>query len=434
MGKKKRNGSPTVMAFYHQDGFVPAWKQASRFAGEDGRIATMPDVVNARIRTEPKNPLSLIDSKSPSPWDTYFTTTTAEYMGRSRGGVKILIVAHGIGPMATLDGICKAYSYEYKDKKRNRHGGRISQKEFRDLENGKYGEVTIVDLDALLKRYEYPFLSILAVEQALSEPLLLARLGPRAVEYIRRHEDIARRWHKEQSEIDSSNPFIIRMGGAANCSYKYYQLEDGLAFAHLISAGGLTHVCHDGKESLVADIDCNEWWNGVRLVGIRSGNEVIDMHPGVRDISGLIHRNWQSLMVPIPQPSPVGFRALMKVGNVWFTQYSKQGARMDTAEPEFLVSSIEPVGDPVDFVTTIGGYHRFFKYDIKEVQSIAPPEANAYETLGDVDMISNNENPTHHRVSIQFYKVDVDNTQRLIRDEELRNDYDHLMNLLLRES
>ena len=117
---------PNAMAFYHRDGLTAAWQQAMMFAEKDGRIATMPDIVAARLQAKP----------SASVWDKYYTTLTAEYVGYSRGGNLVLVVAHGIGPMATLEGIQKAYSWQYNDKSRNRRGGRITEKEFLDLVDG----------------------------------------------------------------------------------------------------------------------------------------------------------------------------------------------------------------------------------------------------------------------------------------------------------
>lgn len=451
MSSKTEVRSVPAMAFYHQDGLVPAWKQATRFAGEGGRIAILPDIIESRMATEPGS----------VPWERYFTTATAEYMGRSRGGSQILIVAHGVGPMATLDGICKAYSHEYKDKSRNNRGGRISQKEFLDLESGKYGEVHVVDLEAVFGRYEYAFLSILRVSQAMREPLLKARFGPKAEAYIERHARFAREWHREQAGVDPDNkynlpnhgqfldrrralhiqmmradsdPYIIQMGDAANCCYKYHKPEDGMAVAHLISTSGLMNMHHEGNESLVNDVDCHEWWNGVRLASVRAGAVVTDIHRGVDSVSDLIHKNWRLLMKPVSPPARIGFRALVKVGREWFTQYPKQGARMDTYEPEFHVTSLEKVGKPTEFVTTIGGYHGFFKYDIKEVRAIAPKGANAYTVVGDPEIVSHKGNPEHHRASVQFYRVEVDATQRLVREDDLCNDYDTLMSLLTRES
>lgn len=101
-----------AMAFYHQDGLPAAWKQAMKFAGKGGRLATMPDIIASRLETNPGE----------MPWETYFTTLTAEYLGFSKQGNRILIVAHGVGPMSTLEGVQKAYSWEYTDKERDRRG------------------------------------------------------------------------------------------------------------------------------------------------------------------------------------------------------------------------------------------------------------------------------------------------------------------------
>jgi len=238
-----------AMGFYHEDGYVAAFKQASRFAGRKGTIGTMPDVTDSRLATKPGD----------LPWEAYYTTLSAEFLGKSKGGTQILIVAHGIGPMATLDGVLKAYSYHFNDKERNRRGGRISQKEFLELESGKYGDVGIVEFQPILKRYQYPFLEVLTLRQALDEPLLAARLGPRCKEYLERHAGFAREWHSVQmllhrenkyglsnwkehmkdrrtqhflGSVPDSNPYIIEMGYPSNCSYTNHPPEDGLALAH----------------------------------------------------------------------------------------------------------------------------------------------------------------------------------------------------------
>ncbi len=190
------------MAFYHADGFVPAYKQAIQFAGKDGRIATMPDVVDARLAS----------GVNDEPWKRYYTTVSAEYFGYSRGGVRILIVAHGVGPMATLEGIQQAYSFQFKDKSRNKRGGRITNEQFHDLEDGKHGEVQIVEFDPIISRYRYPFLEHLTLEDALVEPLLKARLGSRAEEYLMHHAGMATLVHLEKHGKLIPNPYILEMG------------------------------------------------------------------------------------------------------------------------------------------------------------------------------------------------------------------------------
>ena len=174
-----------AMAFFHQDGLPAAWKQAMKFAGKDGRLATMPDIIATRLESKPGDPA----------WEMYYTTLTAEYLGLSKAGRKILIVAHGIGPMSTMDGAIKAYRYEFKDPERRHNGGRISQEEFWELESGKFGEVNIIDFDKYCKRYQYPFISHLRLSEAIDDEVVKARFGPQALHYLQAHAEHARAWH-----------------------------------------------------------------------------------------------------------------------------------------------------------------------------------------------------------------------------------------------
>ena len=447
-----------AMAFYHQDGLPASWLQAMKFAGKDGCCATMPDIVSARLASKPGE----------FPWETYFTTTTAEYFGVGKGGNLILIVAHGVGPMSTLDGIRKAYSWQYKDKSRNRRGGRITHQEFLDLEAGKFGKVSVIDVVTYCKRYEYPFIETLRASEALTDPLLKARLGPDTEKYIRAHTEHARAWHREragfrpendlqfpeadfQRSLDrrerqnlesgkaDSDPRIITLDGASNCSYgcpKYgfRKIEEGYALAHLISTGGLVNLQHQQGECLVNDVGCHEWGNGVRLVGIKvSGDTCNGLHCGP-DADKLLRKHWPDLLRWTDSVEDVGFRALMKVGEQWFTQYLKQGDCMDQCEPEYVVTFCEEVGTPVLFRTTVGGYHGFFKYGIKEVEAIAPPGANAYDFVTEPECEWHGGNPTHHTVMVQFYRITADPTKRLVRVDQLVHDFDTLMALVEKEA
>jgi len=435
---ENKNGLPKAMAFYHSEGFVPAWKQASRFIGKDGRMATMPDIITARLGTKPGD----------DPWETYYTTLTAEYYGISKSGKLILIVAHGIGPMSTLEGIQKAYSWEYKDKNRDHRGGRIAQQEFLDLEAGKFGEVSIIDYESYCRRYEYPFIQTLRASEAITDPVLKARFGPQTEQYVLAHASYAREWHREQAEInpnrqsqhlrdgaEKSDPYIIQLHDAANCSYLGSNCrlpEKGFAIAHLISTGRLVHLCHEGNESLTLDVSCHEWWNGVRLLGIQAGgNTKTGIHSGP-DAYNLLRKHWRKLLRPVSAPdvAPIGFRALVQIDKQWFTQYPKQGESMNTWEPEHVVTSMEKVGEPILFRTTVGGYHGFFKFGVNEVEAIAPPNANAYYFVSEPQNEWHGGNPTHQTAMVQFYRIAADTSKKLLREQELRNDYDTLMSLL----
>lgn len=433
---KNRTGEKGVahaMAFYHEDGLTVAWQQAAKFADKDGRMATMPDIVQARLKTKPGE----------TPWETYYTTLTAEYLGLSRKGNQILIVAHGIGPMSTLSGIQKTYSWEYKDKSRIRRGGRILQQEFWDLEDGKFGEVNIVDFNSYCRRYDFPFLQVLRSSEAMTDPVLKARLGSRSEQYVQCHTAHARAWHREQPlhpghvecEADGSDPFILRIEGAANCCYTFGPrrghriIEEGYAVAHLISTGRLCHLMHNSHGSLVLDVGCHEWGNGTRIVGIQSvGGVDLNLQNGPRAYD-LLRKHWKKLLLPVPWV-PIGFRALMKIDEQWFTQYPKTGEGMDTWEPEHAVTSMEEIGKPILFRTTVGGYYGFFKFGTKEVQAIAPLSANAYFFVGEPQNEWHDGDPTHQTCMVQFCRVTADTTKRLIRGKQLSHDFDLMMRLL----
>ncbi|MBI5044520.1 MAG: hypothetical protein HZC02_01210 [Candidatus Levybacteria bacterium] len=442
---------PEAMAFYHEAGLPAAWKQAMKFTEPSGRLATMPDITMARLATMPGS----------YPWERYFTTLTAEYYGLSKNGRRILIVAHGVGPMANLDGILKAYSWEYNDKDRNRHGGRITQQEFWDLEAGKYGPVEIIDIQGYCQTRQYPFISILRASDAFVDPILHARLGPDALTYITAHTEASRLWHKEQAGIDPENrfnlpdyneylirrekmhflasledsdPYIIGLKGS---SFLYYlgrkhgfqEPEEGYAVAHLVSTTGLAHAHHEGNESLVLDVSLHGWSDGVRLVGIRpEGSTKNGIHQDA-DPRELLKKYWQRLFKSAGNQHPINFCGLVQLGDEWFTQYPKKGAGLDTYEPEYKVTFLYPIGTPVPFVTDIKGHYMFFKFDINELKAIAPPQANGYFFTNEPELVCGQGNPTHQTIMVQFYKVWADTTKRLKRESELAHDYQTMLDL-----
>lgn len=432
--------APKAMAFYHPNGLVPAFKQAFKFAGKDGRVATLPDIIAARLASK----------AGEVAWERYFTTMTAEYVGLSRTGVPIVVVAHGIGPMATLKGILAAYAHQYKDKTRNSRGGRIPQEVFLQLADGVFGEVSVVELEAVWSQRPYNFTShAITREEIEQQPLWQARLGPSWEEYCRRHEEIADAWYEERGIEAPFMPCILGMDDASNCSYGSREMFDhwmretpNTAIAHLISVGQLMNSHHDywGKDydgtrepcqSFASDVDCHEWSNGTRFAAVRGG-EVGVIHPGVDNIRAMMAKNRDRLMQPTSSVDVmVKMLTLMPFGGETFTQYPKVGERMDTYAPEFRVTSMRLIeGGPQTFRTTVGGYHGFFKYGVKEVMRLAPPEANAYLLPADVDIEWVDGDPRYHITRIEWYHVEVDASQRMMREEDLWNDLDLMLELI----
>ena len=449
------------MAFSHEDGLVPAYKFAQRFAGKYGKLATMPDIIAARLASK---------NNRAAPWNTDYTTLSAEYLGLSREGRRILIVAHGIGPMSGLDGILKAYSWQYKDKKHNHYGGRITQEEFWDLEAGVYGKVDIIDFEAYKEKHEYPFLEVRTLSQALEDPLVLARLGPQAKEYLEMHSLMSQKWHRDMamhepkndcnlSEAsyreyldfrlaqhtrdgkDGSDPRIIKIRDVPNCNYSYGNLgfrpiEEGYAFAHLLSINWLYSTYCGKDECLATDINCHSWSDGVRFVAIKQDGDITaGIHPGPNAYK-LLHEHWKDLFIPVEkdQSDAIGFSALVDIKGCWFTQYPKKGASWDTGEPEYAVTAMAKMGSPIPFKTKTRDYFMLFMYGINEVQAIAPPGANAYCLVSEPENLWLGGDPKYQKAIVQFYFIKADTTQRLMRTSHLSHDYEAMMRLVEMET
>jgi hypothetical protein len=432
------------MAFFHVDGNVPAWVFAMKYAGPDGHIATLPEIIEARLATK----------REEVPWQRYFTTNTAEYYGIGADGRPKMIVAHGVGPMSTIDGIKKAYKWEYGDKTRRNNGGRIPISEFLKLEAGEYGEavkfdlrdkalgsVVVVDLLDYLEVWKEAFYQWHDPFTARLDKLLWARLGPRTGDYLSLHDKYASLWHTLGSIKlpQGGRPMIIHMQGASNCPYTTspmvngmfdwrttipHPVEDGLAMGHLLSISGLAHSHCGGWQGLTCDVYCHEWWNGTRFVGVQEG---ADWKKGILDgprPDVLVRQQWQRFMVPnnVGVYFPPRLYLLEKVGNEWFTRYAKpiDVSSMDSGDIEFRVRSITPVGEDGQFQVD---EDFFLRYDIGQVLAIAPDGANAYEI---VDYTSPDSKGIT-TVTVRFFQAVVDISQRLPRFDEIKQNYDLLM-------
>ncbi len=458
---KPKKPRPTAMAFFHGDGLVPSYNSAKAFAGEGGHIATMPDIWNARI-SQLQDKLSIRPGwgRVGAPWDTYYTTTSAEYMGRSRGGNLIIIVAHGIGPMRDLDWMMKAYRHQFRDKTRDIRGGRVEREYFLDLESGRYGDVAIVDLGRYLKRYPYPFLSGLSAEEAHADELFKARLGSRWMECLQAQVKISDRWHEANKEDEErrlrgwrvTHPRpkkVFQLGDNSNWSYKalaenrkYLEraTEGGkYAIAHLLSTGGVQvmHYCSSDADytGVISEVDLHTWHTGTRFVGVLAGSDLTDIHPGPNNLREAIRKHWERLGVPVGskdiRPRTRPFYRLDDEHE--FALYQDDDSKeLQTSEPEFKVRGAMELGRS-DFVTPIDGYHGFFRYSPNDVRRIAPREANAFCFVNEPTIVWNDRNPTHHTVEVAFFRANVDTKLRLPTEKEILRDFDLTMKLALDE-
>lgn len=271
-------GEIRAKAFFSEN-YLEAAKKAQEFAGPTGRLATVPDIIDARIAT-------LIDAPA---WEQYFTANSAEYFGFTKAGKRIIIVAHGVGPLSdpqSVDGI-----YNSTLKAERSWGGRISREQFWDLESGKYGEVSIVNYGNYSQMYKDPFISPVESWEAGADPLVQARLGPRTDEYIDRHTNEALKWAREEDQrikrgevrlsrgVKRTRPIgdrrydIIKVGDPDNNHYANRREEEP-PLAHLLTIGGLQQL---GGNSLYTEIYCSESSRVGRVVGIKGPEPISDI-------------------------------------------------------------------------------------------------------------------------------------------------------------
>lgn len=465
------------VAFYHRDGLVAAWNFAERYAGTSGHVATLPDIVELRLGAKP--------GTKDSPWETWYTSASAEYVGVGADGRVKIIVAHGVGPMSTIDDIKTAYKWEWGDKTRHNNGGRITAQQFLDLESGKHGEVKIVDAadfirsdGNLVRKFDIASVNVLDFQEyldamglvdgynvfyryltapdALRDPLIRMRLGSEAYCYLMKHERIAKTYHAKerpnagyrwaQGFDDRDHPYITKVEKASNCAYtlpneavlkatgKWVDEprvpEEGYALAHLLDIDALmrAHTVEVGV-MLMSSPNVHEWWNGAKFIAMPDGvvmNKGLDQGP---DPDRMIHEHWEHFMSPVEEGyAPITPYLLKYAHDEWFACYPKKFPNdqcMDDGDVEFHVRSVRRLGDDGRFTTD---EMFFLRYELAQVQALMPKEANAYEI---VDISGKDQNGLT-TVTVRFYEADVDTSRRLPRTDEIARDYERLMEVYAR--
>lgn len=415
-----------AMAFYHPHGLNPAWAQALLFAGESGRIATLPDIIDSRLMGDPRT----------AAWSSYFTTSSAEYYGLSRQGNPVLAVAHGTGPMSTLQGCVEGYP---KDKDGSRRGGRIDRAKFLKLLDGEWGHVHVVDWNAYVSSRGEDMIHALSVEAAATDAWTVARLGgeERTAAYVEKHAEFADTEVEEnrrgEPREDKPKLQIYENRDSQGASYTKYDfskrdmvpravlIDDGNAFAHLLSIGQLCNTSRHGSlhPVLTTEVSPHDWTDGTRFAGLRNGPAHV-IHPGI-DVQAALASGDSRLWDDVPVRP--GFDLVIDVDGKPFTAYPKAGAGLDTGEPMCAVISAREVGQAC-YETKPSGYYGFFKYPLSDIRRIAPAEANAYEIVGNPWLEGEVQ-----KADVRFLRIEADRSRRLMRAEDIYRNASLLIDL-----
>jgi hypothetical protein len=413
---------PNAMAFFHDSDWFGPTGPARRFAGEDGRIATLPDIVQARLGA-PAHDVS---------WERIVTTATAEYFGRSRGGVPVIAVAHDGGPLADPDGVFTAHVLS-----RDANGcATIPQDEFIALLDGAYGAVEIVELSSIYRLRRLPFCEMLTYEQACEDPLVRARLGPRTDEFLARHREVSRAWLRERLEPVRGNDCLISLQDTRRIGYGAVAMPEGRAYAHLIDVSPQTDYGHahwtgtDWHRSLVTELSCHVWGERVGIVAVRGQGPIEAIHPGPEMLRATFARNWRRFVRMTDVADRERPRPLTKIDGLWFTRHDGTGVSREDGDPEHPVRAIRSCGWFAGFrMPLIGTDLTKVTLDEPRIAREAPPWANAWRIVSGARPVWERDRPTHHVISVEYVIADIDFERRLPPKRATDEEFDTLLSL-----
>lgn len=385
---------------------------ATQFAGPGGHVATLPEIMSARAVLPLSHPI----------WTNYYTTASCEYFGRSAGGVPIVIVAHGNGPVNDHWTAEAAYlPVEFREDGRPLgESGRIPPATFRRLEQGAFGPVSVIEFSKVAQAYLDPWSSYLRLHQLERDPLLQARLGP---DWFR----VAEKLHHQTLEegLDSFNrPLTVH----SNVPRDYWRLKDDVPLAHLLVAKQVITMHAEGERFVAMDVEAHQRTNASRFIGVRQDGSLADVHQGPEQL----RFEPQQLMLPNDNTEVLAtFFVLKEFDGVWYSCVRKEGCAIDTGWPEFRVTALEHIGTPSTIVAKDERF--FFRYDMAEVMGNAPEGANAYY-CGEAKRVFSpgDEDECSIQASVHYCRVTLDTTQRCVPKSELEGTFEHQMMLLER--
>lgn len=368
------------------------------------RVATLPDLIKLRINNEED---SLV-------WNRWITPLTTLYFGVYQGK-RIIVVAHHLGPLSTEDRLLVWADSGTKDEQGGRkkygHEGlpKITKQEFCDLVEGKYGEVKVIDFEA----YRSGFQSHLSgdhiiISDALIDPVLQALFGPEMEKFIEKHSQISSAHAKAKGKDEHAEKKILEL-----------EIKDPYGWNIFLDSE--SSFPEDEPVALFLTLGNPSYWGNHDLsvsTSIRVSDDLgyarfvvlNDESEDILDIDFNPWECWEKCLVDSSGPVPDLF-VLEGEDDNYFTQYPKNGDRMDTRELMFKVEHFEKIGDPTFFETPDCLF--FLRYHIDEVKAIAPPEANAYIVCGDVAP------GKKVKVPVQFFKVQVNTKKRILRPKEV---------------
>ena len=380
------------------------------------RVANFHDLVNIRVKQDYDQ--SLV-------WNRWFTPFTTLYLGRYNDK-RLIVVAHHLGPLNSKERFMQwaesGENQEESDRKDYGSAGlpKISQQEFADLVEGKFGEVSVLDFDEYYAKHGANIQSsFIHYMSAWDDPLLNALFGPKFHDFLDKHLEISSQNAKEKNKEEGAEYKLLEIGIRDRYGWHLFGKEkvdfpDNNPVALFLTFGRPSSYGNRDL-SVATEIRAHEDDGYANFVVLNDENE------DILTIDYDSKKHWSKCRVENLEKVPE-MLVLMGTGPKLFSQYPKEGARCDTDEPMFEVLEIKRVGEDTFFQTELYG-SPFLKYDISEVMAVAPEGANAYIINGE---ISGRETVS---VPVRFFNVKVDEKRRILRGEEVASNLKLLLKI-----
>lgn len=384
-----------------------------------GKIATMPDLAALRVAHDPDE--SII-------WNRWFLSLATIYFGTYKKK-KLIVLADHFGPLNTDERFLEWSQSGEKDKgsTREMYGARgcpkITQDEFNNLVEKKYGEVTLINFDDYILNHNSLYGGHITVSSALVDPLLEKLLGRDRESYekfIEKMFSVSKENAESKGKQDGAAEKILELSVEDRYGWDLFSLynKENKKFpvtpiALLLTLGTPSYYGNHDL-SVMTEIHTMESLDYSQLVVLNDENEsivVIEYNP---------EKHWKKCLTPNEDGFTDPFFSL-RGDKKLFVEYPKRtdGSYMDTGEIMFPISEIQKVGKQTFFETDDCRF--FLRYHIDEVRKVAPIGANAYYIT---DGVSPGDKV---KVPVQFYKVTPVTEKRILRKNEVMNN----LNLLL---
>jgi hypothetical protein len=361
-------------------------------------------------------------------WNRWFLSSTTIYFGVYKEK-RLIVIADHFGPLITDERFLEWEQSGEKDKgsTREMYGiegcPKITQEEFNNLVEKKYGDVTLIDFDDYMINHNSLYGKHITVSDALADPVLEKLLGHDRQSYekfIEKCFSISEKNAQEQRKDAGAAEKILELSVEDRYGWDIFSLykKENLKFPTipiaLLLTLGTPSFYGNNELSVSTEIHTMESLNYSQLVVLNDKKKptvIVEYNP---------KKQWKECLTTNKEEFKETFFSL-EGDEELFVEYPKKtdGSYMDTGEIMFPLSDIEEIGEPTFFETNDCRF--FLKYHIDEVRKVAPTGANAYHITGEV---SPGEKV---QVPVQFYKVTPITEKRILRKKEVMNN----LNLLL---